>query len=179
MGYVIGAETDQGYSTWGKLRTPLLGDYNAWSTYTGSLTYPHNYEIDSGFHADEGLFVRCDRWPQAIFWLDSGSSTHTEYDGPVVGYMDGGGTSSYFSIGGYDWSGNDTTNPVYTSANNLLDQGDIDNGFVGLTVTYTSGTFAIDANALLSNPSTTPWFGQDIGINSITSVSAIDTFTAF
>jgi hypothetical protein len=50
---------------------------------------------------------------------------------------------------------------------------------VGLTVTYSGGTFTTTADAFENTPSSPPWFGQDIGLNSITSVTAISNFTAF
>lgn len=184
MAFMIGESTGAfagAYSTWGKLRTPLIGGYDQYTTDANVQPQPHNFEIESGFHATEGLLLRCSNWPQSFSWIDINSNPHTEYTGPIVGFQNGGGSiyPSYFSIGAYDASINDTTNPVYTSINNLLDQGDIDDSLAGLTVTYSSGTFAINSDALENNPPYAPWFGQDIGLNAITSVTAIDTFTAF
>jgi hypothetical protein len=183
MGFVIGNhESGQGYTTWAKLRTPLIGAYDDFKTYAGAGLGPHNYEIFSGFHPEEGLFVRTARWPGVSFWVDINSDPHNEYDGPIVGYQNGGGVSpynSFFSVGAYDWSGNGTTNPVYTSANNLLDKDDIADSLVGLTVTYSGGTFTTTSDAFKNDPASSPWFGQDIGLNAITSVTSISTFTAF
>lgn len=184
MAYMIGESTGAfagAYSTWGKLRTPLIGGYDQYTTDADVQPQPHNFEIESGFHATDGLLLRCWRWPTAYSWLDTNSNSHTEYEGPLVGFQNGGGGiyPSYFSIGAYDASINDTTNPVYTSVNNLLDEQDIADGMVGLEVTYTSGTFLITADALETQQPYTPWFGQDIGSTAITSVTAIDTFTAF
>jgi len=180
MGFVIGQSG--AWSTWAKLRCPLIGAYDQFETDANLQPQPHSLIVDSGFRPDEGLFVRVGQWPGTFFWLDINSDPHDEYVAPIVGFQNGGGVSpydSYFSIGAYDWSGNGTSNPLYTSANNLLDQDDIDNGFVGLTVTYTTGTLTINSDALLSNPPTSPWFGQSIGFTTITGVTDIDTFTAF
>jgi hypothetical protein len=183
MGFVIASdESGQGYSTWGKLRTPLIGAYDEFETYAGAGLASHNYEIFSGFHPDEGLFVRTWRWPSVFFWLDSNSNPHYEHDGPIVGFSDNGGfpsSDSFFSIGAYDWSGNDASNPSYTSVNNGLDEKDIANGFIGLAVTFTTGTLTISADALEQNPPTYPWYGQNIGSDRISAVTDIDTFTAF
>ena len=46
-------------------------------------------------------------------------------------------------------------------------------------MTYSGGTFATTADAFENNAPYTPWFGQSIGYNVITSVTDIDTFTAF
>ena len=100
--------------------------------------------------------------------------------GSHKGYNNGFGTSpSYISIGAYDANWNDTTNPVYTSVNNKLDLKDITDSLVGLTVTYSGGTVATTADAFENDPASAPWFGQDIGLNAITSITDIDTFTAF
>jgi hypothetical protein len=182
MGEVIGQSTTGTYSTWGKLRCPLIDGYDQFTTYMGASPQPHNLVIDSGFHPDGGLFLRVAQWPQTSEWFDVDSNPHTEYDGPIVGfrYVSSGEVSeSYFSVGAYDWSGNDSFNPYYTSVNNYLDQGDIIDSLIGLTVTYDSGTFVTDEDAFEQDPPSYPWFGQDIGGSYISSVSAIDTFTAF
>jgi hypothetical protein len=183
MGFVIGQATTGAYSTWAKLRCPLIGDYDQFETDANLQVQPHSLTIDSGFHPDEGLFVRVSSWPGSFTWFDVNTNPHEEYYGPIVGFADGSGSSppadSFFSIGAYDANVNAESNPAYTSANNNLDQGDIDNGFVGLTVTYTTGTLTIDADALLSYPITTPWYGQNLGVVTITAVTDIDTFTAF
>ena len=178
MGVLIG-ETG-GYSTWAKLRSPIVRGYDQYDLFVGPGAFPHNYVIDSGFYPDGGQFLRSDGWPVSSFWLDSSSNPHTEQDGPILGFMNGFGTSpSYFSVGAYDWSGNDTTNPVYTSVNNLLDEDDIADGLVGQTVTYSGGAFTATSDAFENNAPYTPWFGQNIGLNAITSVTAISNFTAF
>ena len=183
MGVVIAQSTTGAYSTWAQLRCPLIGAYDQWQKYVGPGPQYHNLVIDSGFHPDEGLFVRVSSWPGIFTWFDVNQDPHDEYFGPIVGFADGSGSSppadSFFSIGAYDANVNAENNPAYTSANNNLDQGDIDNGFVGLTVTYTTGTLTIDADALLSYPITTPWYGQNLGAVTITAVTDIDTFTAF
>ena len=180
MGEVIGQSTTGAYSTWAQLRCPLIGAYDQWQKYVGPGTQYHNLVIDSGFHPDDGLFVRVDQWPRKFFWLDINSNPHEENEGPIVGYNNGFGTSpSYISIGAYDANWNDTTNPVYTSVNNLLDLKDITDSLVGLTVTYSGGTVATTSDAFENDPASAPWFGQDIGLNAITSITDIDTFTAF
>jgi len=180
MGEVIGQSTTGSYSTWAQLRCPLIGAYDQWNKYVGPGPQFHNLVIDSGFRPDDGLFVRVVGWPGTSFWLDTGSSPHTEYYGPIVGYNNGFGTSpSYFSVGAYDATTNDTTNPVYTSVGNSLDQRDIDNSLVGLTVTYSGGTATTTSDAFENNPPPGAWFGQDIGLNAITSVTGISNFTAF
>lgn len=182
MGILIGESTGAtagSYSTWAKLRCPIIGAYDQWETVVGPGSYYHNLIIDSGFHPDDGLFLRCDQWPYTQSWTDTSSNSHTEYAGPQVGFGNGLGIlPSYFSVGSYDWVGNDTTNPVYTSVNNLLDEDDIADGLVGQTVTYSSGTFTASADAFDNTP-TSFWFGQDIGLNAITSVTGISNFTAF
>jgi hypothetical protein len=181
MGEVIGQLTTGQYSTWAQLRCPLIDGYNQWNKYVGPGPQYHNLVVDSGYHPDDGLFLRVNAWPSTSFWLDTSSNPHTEYSGPIVGFQDGGGVSpydSYFSVGAYDAIINDLTNPSYTSVNNNLDSSDITNSLVGLTVTYSGGTFTTTADAF-DNTQTTLWFGQSIGYNVITSVSDIDTFTAF
>jgi hypothetical protein len=180
MGDVIGQATSGAYSTWAQLRCPLIGAYDQWSKYVGPGPQFHNLVIDSGFRPDDGLFVRVVQWPYTSDWSDTSSGPHTEYAGPIVGYNNGLGSSpSYISVGAYDANWNDTTNPIYTSVNNLLDQRDIDNSLVGLTVTYSGGTATTTSDAFENNPPPGAWFGQDIGLNAITSVSGISTFTAF
>lgn len=180
MGFVIGQDTTGAYSTWAQLRCPLIGAYDQWDKYVGPGPQFHNLVIDSGYHPDEGLFVRVDQWPFTTDWLDTNSNPHTQYAGPIVGYNNGLGTSpGYISVGAYDAIWNDTTNPVYTSVNNLLDKGDIDNFFVGLTVTYTTGTATTTADAFENDPPYAAWFGQDIGLNAITGITGISNFTAF
>jgi len=184
MGEIIGQSTGASagvYSTWGKLRCALIGAYDQFETDASVQLQPHNLTIDSGFYPDEGLFVRVAQWPTTVLWVDSNSDPHTEYSGPIVGFQDGFGSSdSFFSIGSYDWSGNDTFNPNYTSVNNYLDESDITDSLVGLTVTYSSGTFTTTSDAFENDPATyPPWYGQNIGLNAITSVTDIDTFTAF
>lgn len=182
MGEVIGQLTTGQYSTWAQLRCPLIGGYDQWNKYVGPGPQYHNLVVDSGYRPDDGLFVRVALWPSFSAWTDSSSNPHTEFSGPIVGFQDGGGVSpveSFFSVGAYDSTFNDSFNPWYTSFNNNLDQGDITASLVGLTVTYSSGTFATTADAFDNNPATTPWFGQSIGYNVITSVTDIDTFTAF
>ena len=180
MGEVIGQATSGAYSTWAQLRCPLIGAYDQWSKYVGPGPQFHNLVIDSGFRPDQGLFVRVDQWPYTTDWSDTSSNPHTQYSGPIVGYNNGFGTSpSYISVGAYDAIFNDTTNPVYTSVNNLLDKGDIDNFFVGLTVTYSGGTVTTTADAFENAPPYAPWFGQDIGLNANTGITAISDFTAF
>lgn len=184
MGEIIGQSTAASagvYSTWGKLRCALIGAYDQFETDAAVQTQPHNLTIASGFHADEGLFLRVVQWPATSQWSDSSSGSHIEYNGPIVGFQNGLGVSdSFFSVGAYDWSGNDTLNPNYSSVNNNLDETDIADSLVGLTVTYSSGTFTTTSDAFENDPATfPPWYGQDIGFNAITSVTAIDTFTAF
>ena len=180
MGEVIGQSTTGAYSTWAQLRCPIIGAYNQWHKYVGPGPQYHNLVIDSGFRPDNSLFVRVSEWPKTSFWLDINSNPHDEYLGPIVGYNNGFGSSpSYISVGAYDANWNDTTNPVYTSVNNLLDQRDIDNSLVGLTVTYSGGTVTTTADAFKNDPAFAPWFGQDIGLNAITSVTGISNFTAF
>lgn len=180
MGEVIGQATSGAYSTWAQLRCPLIGAYDQWDKYVGPGSIAHNLVIDSGYYPDGGLFVRVDEWPKTITWFDTNTDPHTEYYGPIVGYQDGFGISmSYISIGAYDANWNDTNNPRYTSVNNLLDQQDIDDFFVGLTVTYSSGTVTTTADAFENVPPTTPWYGQDIGLNANTGITAISDFTAF
>lgn len=180
MGEVIGQSAI--WSTWAKLRCPLIGAYDQFETDGNLQPQPHNLTVDSGFRPDEGLFVRVSQWPGSSFWLDTNSNPHYEYFGPIVGFQDGGGSApydSYFSVGAYDWTGNDATNPYYTSVKNLLDLGDITGSLVGLTVTYSGGTFTTTGDAFENAPTSSPWFGQSIGYNVITSVTDIDTFTAF
>lgn len=180
MGYVIGQDTTGAYSTWAQLRCPLIGAYDQWEKNAGPGPQFHNLEIDSGFRPDESLFVRVSQWPYTQFWLDVNSNPHNEYAGPIVGFQNGFGSSpSYISVGAYDAQINDTTNPVYTSVNNLLDLSDITGSLVGLTVTYSGGTATTTSDAFENDPPSAPWFGQDIGLNAITSVSGISTFTAF
>jgi len=180
MGEVIGQSTTGAYSTWAQLRCPLIGAYDQWQKYVGPGPQYHNLVISSGFHPDDGLFVRVAQWPTKFTWFDINSNPHEENGGPIVGYNNGFGTSpSYISIGAYDANWNDTTNPVYTSVNNLLDLKDITDSLVGLTVTYSGGTVATTADAFENDPAFAPWFGQDIGLNAITSITDIDTFTAF
>ena len=180
MGDIIGQDTTGLYSTWAKLRCPIIGAYNQFQL--GSGVQPHNLNVDSGHRPDDGLFLRVSAWPLTSSWTDSSSNPHTEYSGPILGFQNGGGVSpydSFFSVGAYDATINDTTNAFYTSVNNNLDQGDITGSLVGLTVTYSGGTFATTADAFENNAPYTPWFGQNIGLNVITSVTDIDTFTAF
>jgi len=182
MGYVIGESTGAeagAYSTWAKVRCPLIGGYDQYTTYVGPGSFPHNIVIDSGFHADEGYFLRVLEWPKTSDWTDTGGFPHTEYLGPFVGFFNDPVTTSYFSIGAYDASYNNQTNPNYTSINNLLDENDVADSLVGLTVTYTSGTFTTTADAFEQTPTTSPWLGQAFGASTITDVSAIDSFTAF
>jgi hypothetical protein len=180
MGDIIGQDVFGAYSTWGKLRCPIIGAYDQFQL--GSGVQPHNLNVDSGYHPDDGLFLRVYNWPQSFFWVTTGGTPLYEYDGPFVGFENGGGVSpydSFFSIGAYQWSGNDSAF-LYTSVNNYLDQGDITASLVGLTVTYSGGTFATTADAFENNPASFPlWRGQSIGYNVITSVTDIDTFTAF
>jgi len=182
MGYLIGDATSGAHSTWAQVRCPLIGGYDQYDSVVGPGSFPHNLIVDSGFHADEGYFLRVINWPQTSTWFDTNSNPHTEYAGPFVGWNDGGGVSpydSYFSVGAYDANINDTTNPVYTSVNHNLDETDVADSLVGLTVTYTSGTFTTTADAFEQAPASTPWFGQDIGVNAISAVTDISTFTAF
>ena len=180
MGEVIGQSTTGAYSTWAQLRCPLIGAYDQWEKYVGPGPSFHNLVIDSGFHPDDGLFVRVAQWPYNQFWVDVNSNPHSEYAGPIVGYNNGFGSSpSYISVGAYDATWNDTTNPVYTTVDNLLDLKDITDSLVGLTVTYSGGTVATTADAFENDPPYAAWFGQDIGLNAITSITDIDTFTAF
>jgi hypothetical protein len=183
MGEVIGQSTTGTYSTWGKLRCPLINGYDQFTTDANVSPQPHNLMIDSGFHPNGGLFLRVAQWPQTTQWFDADSNLETEYDGPIVGFYDVTSVKdSHFSVGAYNWSGNGDIGGWennYTSINNFLDQGDIDDSLIGLTVTYDSGTFVTDADAFTQTPTTSPWLGQDIGANTITSVTAIDTFTAF
>lgn len=179
MGEVIGQDVFGAYSTWGKLRCPIIGAYDQFQL--GSGVQPHNLNVDSGYHPDDGLFLRVYNWPLSSFWVTTGGTPLYEYDGPIVGFENNGGVSpydSFFSIGAYQWSGNDSAF-LYTSVNNYLDQGDITASLVGLTVTYSGGTFATTADAFENNVPYTPWRGQSIGLNAITSVTDIDTFTAF
>jgi len=182
MGFVIGQDTTGAYSTWAQLRCPIIKGYDQWEKYVGPGPHFHNLVIDAGFRPDGGNFLRCIQWPSTGFWIDINSNPHTEYAGPILGWQNGGGVSpydSFFSVGAYDWSGNDSTNPVYTSVNNNLDETDVADSLVGLTVTYSGGTFTTTADAFKQNPASTPWFGQSIGFNAITNVTAINTFTAF
>jgi hypothetical protein len=180
MGEVIGQSTTGAYSTWAQLRCPLIGAYDQWKTYVGPGPQYHNLVISSGFHPDDGLFVRVAEWPYYKFWVDVNGNPHEENEGPIVGYNNGFGTSpSYISIGAYDANWNDTTNPVYTSVNNKLDLKDITDSLVGLTVTYSGGTATTTSDAFENDPPFAAWFGQDIGLNAITSITDIDTFTAF
>ena len=153
MGEVIGQSTTGAYSTWAQLRCPLIGAYDQWHKYVGPGPQFHNLVIDSGFRPDDGLFVRVIGWPGTSFWLDINSNPHTEYYGPIVGFQNGLGTyPSYISVGAYDANWNDTTNPVYTSVGNSLDQRDIDNSLVGLTVTYSGGTVTTTSDAFENSP---------------------------
>jgi len=180
MGEVIGQSTTGAYSTWAQLRCPLIGAYDQWQKYVGPGPSFHNLVIDSGFHPDDGLFVRVAGWPYYQFWVDVNSNPHLEHAGPIVGYNNGFGSSpSYISVGAYDATWNDTTNPVYTTVDNLLDLKDITDSLVGLTVTYSGGTVATTSDAFENDPPFAAWFGQDIGLNAITSITDIDTFTAF
>ena len=180
MGEVIGQSTTGAYSTWAQLRCPLIGAYDQWQKYVGPGPQFHNLVIDSGFHPDDGLFVRVAQWPYKFDWVDTFSNPHQENAGPIVGFNNGFGTSpSYISIGAYDAQFNDTTNPGYTRVDNLLDLKDITDSLVGLTVTYSGGTVATTADAFENAPPFAAWFGQDIGLNAITSITDIDTFTAF
>jgi hypothetical protein len=180
MGEVIGQLTNGVYSTWAQLRCPLIGGYDQWEKHVGPGPSFHNLVIDSGFHPDDGLFVRVAGWPDRFSWLDINSNPHEESNGPIVGFNNGFGTSpSYISVGAYDATFNETTNPIYTSVNNNLDLKDITDSLVGLTVTYSGGTFTTTSDAFKSDPASPPWFGQDIGLNAITSVTSISTFTAF
>lgn len=177
MGVIIGQSTTGSYSTWAKLRCPLIGAYDKFE-----LT-PHNLIIDSGFSPEEGLFVRVFQWPYQAEWMDTSGNIHMEHAGPIVGFRDGAGEESnpsYFSVGGYDVNRNDQFNPNYSSINNFLDLVDIEASLVGLEVTYDStATFTANPDAFENDPPSTPWFGQDIGLVSISSVTAIEGFTAF
>jgi hypothetical protein len=180
MGEVIGQSTTGAYSTWAQLRCPLIGAYDQWHKYVGPGPQFHNLVVDSGFHPDDGLFVRVAQWPYTFDWLDALSISHQESAGPIVGFNNGFGTSpSYISVGAYDAQFNDQINPGYTSVDNLLDLKDITDSLVGLTVTYSGGTATTTADAFENDPAFAPWFGQDIGLNAITSITDIDTFTAF
>jgi hypothetical protein len=178
MGFVIGQSTTGVASTWGQLRCPVIGAYDQYETWTHSLI------VDSGFHPEEGLFVRVAGWPFESVWFDVDSQRQVQNIGPIVGFSDGTSVDpaqdSFFSIGTYNSSANGANGPTgYSSFDNLLDQGDIDDGFIGLTVTYTSGTFTIDSDALENEPPSFPWYGQNIGVSTITEVTEIETFTAF
>jgi hypothetical protein len=182
MGVVIGQSTTGLYSTWAQLRCPLIKGYDQWNKYVGPGPQFHNLVVDEGFRPDEGYFVRVIGWPEASFWLDSLFNPHTVYNGPIVGWANVGSfslTDSYFSIGSYDNQFNDQVNPFYTSIGNGLDEKDVTNCLIGLTVTYTSGTFTTTSDAFEQNPASSPWAGQAIGLLPITDVTAISTFTAF
>lgn len=182
MGDVIGQSTTGAYSTWAQLRCPIIGAYDQFATYSGPGPQFHNLEVESGFRPDEGFFLRVIGWPSIYTWIDINSNPHSAHTGPILGFQDGGSVApydSFFSVGTYDANWNDTTNPLYTSVGNNLDQQDIDDALVGLTVTYSSGTFTTNSDAFENNPPYAPWFGQSIGFVSISSVSDIDTFTAF
>lgn len=174
MSFVIGQSTDGIMSTWGQVRCPLIGAYDKFKSRS------HNLTVDSGFHPESGLFVRVAFWPGTLIWFNDGTQ-ELQYLGPIVGFFDGGSSippqDSYFSIGSYNSSANGPSG--YTSLDNTLDKVDIDNGFVGLSVTYTSGTITIDNDALENVPPSFPWFGQNIGPEIITEVTAIQNFTAF
>ncbi len=180
MGEVIGQSTTGAYSTWAHLRCPLIGAYDQWQKYVGPGPQFHNLVVDSGYHPDDGLFVRVAQWPYTFDWLDALSISHQESAGPIVGFTNGLGIfPSYISVGAYDAQFNDQINPGYTSVDNLLDLKDITDSLVGLTVTYSGGTATTTADAFENDPAFAPWFGQDIGLNAITSITDIDTFTAF
>ena len=111
MGDIIGQDTTGLYSTWAKLRCPIIGAYNQFQL--GPGVQPHNLNVDSGHRPDDGLFLRVSAWPLASSWTDSSSNPHTEYSGPILGFQNGGGVSpydSFFSVGAYDATINDTIN---------------------------------------------------------------------
>jgi hypothetical protein len=166
-----GTRTAEETTTWGKTRCTLIEDYNGWSKGTNSLI------IDGGWYPTDGLHIRVDAWPYTTTWFDSLNFSHTEYIGPFAGYQDGAGVAnSYISVGAYDWSGNDTNNPYYTSVNNSLDKVDIDNFFTGLTVNSTYTTTADWTDTTQTGPN---WFGQSLGTTAFTGYTTISDMTAF
>lgn len=183
MGEIIGDTTGPFagiWSTWGKLRCPIIGIYSDFTTDINFQLQPHNLTISSGFHPNDGYFLRVFSWPSVDFWSDVDQNPHHQYTGPIVGFFNNPPPfDSFFSIGAHDSTFNETFNPVDTSVNNNLDLGDITDSLIGLTITYTSGTFVTTADAFENNPPSSPWQGQPIGINPITSVTGISTFTPF
>lgn len=177
MGAVVGgnpygSRLADGSTTWGKTRCVLIDGYTAWSKGDNSLV------IDGGFYPSDGLHLRVWRWPRTDAWVDSNSNPHTEYGGPILGFADnsGAGGDSYISVGAYDFNGNDTVNPLYTSANNQLDENDAAACYTGRLV---NGTYSTTADWSDASPASLPWFGQNIGAVSFTGYSSISGFTAF
>lgn len=187
MGYIIGqsvgvTQTPVIYSTWGKVRCPLIGDFDKFESSLGPGAYAHNLTIEAGFHPEEGFFLRAEQWPYQYEWFDVDGFPHTSYNGPINGYQAGGypaGYDSFFSIGSYDHVTNQSSNPTYTSVNNLLDFDDIQNALVGLTATYAAGTFTTDEDAFDNAPPTEPYFGQNLSLVDMSQVTAISSFTSF
>lgn len=171
-GNPYGSRTASDWTTWAKVRCTLIEGYNSWSKGNNSL------KIDDGYHPDDSYLLRVIQWPQTIPWVDSGSAAHTQYEGPILGFTDNGGvsgTTSYIAVGSYDWDGNDTLNPLYTSANNNLDENDAANCYTGQIVNGTYATTAEWTDAAAAPPA----LGTDIGTVAFTGYVSITGFTAF
>ena len=167
----------QEISTWGKVRSPLIVDYDNWDTGSNSLI------VDEGYYPDESLHVRVILWPYINQWFDINGDPQDAYRGPILGwqyytYGSPPTDQSFMSLGAYnenDGLGNATL--TYGPWYNGLDENDVANFFEGRLV---NATYTTDATWAGADPVTNPnVYGQDLGAVVFSGYTSISDMTAF
>ena len=153
MGFVIGG-SDQ-YSTWGRCRTPI---FRPLSSTQGS----HNLFTSNAFISQANTFFRASSWFYLYNWTDGSGNPQIEFVGPYASPGPGGPTPlSVFKIGSLN------SDPLGTYSQNLLDDVEVQNYWVGRTVVIDSVSYTMDYSAL---------DGVQGNFQSITPSNAVDSF---
>jgi hypothetical protein len=129
MGFLIGSQAS--WSTWGKLRSPII-DF-----YAGAGKTAHSLVVAGGFPPINSSFFRCQQWP--FFSLGFIGPYANAGNVPASGLVPAYG---FFYIH-QDADPNDTTYSPH-----LFDDAEIQGVWVGRTVTLDSGAVAMTYDAL-------------------------------
>ena len=132
MSVVIGEDVNGTYSTWGYMRTPIAIEYPGYSPDTTVIdVYSHSLEYSNGFRASEGGLFRTYRLAgePSTFYLDGGPPPP-----PPASPSD-----SYFRLTTASAFGNFPPFDQYELA-----------GLTGATITMTSGSFTLTADAWMN-----------------------------
>lgn len=153
-------------STWGKCRGLLVNGEEQFTLGSNSIVF------DAGFHPDESLLMRADRWPEREVDFLNPTDVIAE-TGMILTYEDGSAgppsVNGRIFLGGWSDAAGKTAGALY------FDETELDNFITGRLI---NGTLTATGD-WWDEAGTTTFTGQDAGVVTFGGYTSISDMTAF